>query len=128
MSESSSILVTYDNSKNDISTIICGRYRHDGEAKICAGYTGESADELYKMVSEPGYLYEHDEKVRNSTIKDVLRTIRNGMSELLESPWANESYMSSHDFVVRETMSIIDDLILKKDIEQCEQEKKHDNT
>lgn len=60
MSELSSILVTYDNSKNDISTIICGRYRNDGEAKICAGYTGESADELYKIVSEPEYLYEHD--------------------------------------------------------------------
>lgn len=63
MNELSSILVTYDNSQNDISAIICGRYRHDGEAQICAGYTGESADELYKMLSEPGYLYEHDIKV-----------------------------------------------------------------
>lgn len=63
MNELSSILVTYDNSKNDISTIICGRYMDDGEVKICAGYTGESADELYKMVSEPGYLYEHDKKL-----------------------------------------------------------------
>lgn len=63
VNESPSILVTYDNSKSDISTIICARYRDDGEAKICTGYTGENADELYKMVSEPGYLYDHDRKI-----------------------------------------------------------------
>lgn len=58
---------------------------------------------------------------RNKTIDEILQTIRNGMSELLESPWANGSYMRQHNYAVKEAIGVIDDLILKKDIEQMKE-------
>ena len=60
-------------------------------------------------------------EVKDKTIEEVLQTIRKGMSELLKSPWATENYMCNHDYAVSKTMEIIDDLILKKDIEQMKE-------
>lgn len=62
-------------------------------------------------------LAKHDKEVKNKTIEEILQVIRNGMSELLESPWAN--YMGS--CFVKAVFGAIDDLILKKDIEQMKE-------
>lgn len=84
--------------------------RADERVRMLEPYDVESIEELIQ-------------NVRAKTIEEILQTIRNGMSELLESPWATEKYLCSHDYDVRKTMEIIDDLILKSDIEQMKGDK-----
>lgn len=73
MNKKSIIWVAYDTSKTDLSCVVCTE-PNNGRAKMRVGYTGESADELYKIVYEQGYLAEHDKEVRNKTIEEVIET------------------------------------------------------
>lgn len=106
------------------------RVRYLIDACAVKGHLGITPDDLslilthqYELGKEAALadLTEHDKEIRNKTIEDVLQTIRKGMSELLESPWASNNYMCNHDYAVCNTMEIIDDLILKKDIEQMKE-------
>ena len=70
MNEKSIIWVAYDKSETDLSCVVCTE-PNNGRAKMRVGYMGDDADELYKIVSEQGYLAEHDKEVRNKTIEEI---------------------------------------------------------
>lgn len=74
MNEKSIIWVAYDTSKTDLSCVVCTE-PNNGRAKMCVGYMGDDADELYKIVSMQGYLAEHDKKVRETVIEEIIDSV-----------------------------------------------------
>lgn len=74
MSEKSIIWVAYDTSKTDLSCVVCTEPKN-GRVKMRVGYMGDDADELYKIVSEQGYLTKHDKDVRNRTIEEIIDSV-----------------------------------------------------
>ena len=83
MSEKSIIWVSYDKSETYLSCVVCTEPKN-GRAKMRVGYMGDDADELYKIVSEQGYLTKHDKDVRNRTI-DEAREALTKMKETCDS-------------------------------------------
>lgn len=74
MCEYNSIGVGYDK-EEDISSITVMGKLPDGKIKMLVGYNDEQADELYRMVTEQGYLKERDREIYNKALDDVIRIL-----------------------------------------------------
>lgn len=74
MSKKTLIWVAYDTSKTDESCVTCVE-PNNGMAKMLVGYFGSDADEVYKIVSEQGYLAEHDQAIKDKIIAQFEREI-----------------------------------------------------
>lgn len=83
MSEKPLILVAYDTTKTDKSYAACAELNSDGTVKMLTGYTGDDADEVYKIISEQGHLIKHDEEIRederNKVLDEVYKIITDQM-------------------------------------------------
>ena len=74
-------IVSYDDNGEDMPCAVCMRQRRDGKISICVGYTNDNARELNRIVTEQGYLKEHDAEIINkfagklkSRLGDALHT------------------------------------------------------
>lgn len=61
---------------------------------------------------------EHDAKVRADAIEECIAITRKGLKELCQSPYAERHYP-----MAKECFEIVDDLIVKKDLEKLKEQK-----
>lgn len=75
MCEYDFIGVGYDK-EEDISTITVMGKLPNGKIKMLVGYNDEQADKLYRMVTEQGYLKEHNRKIYNKALDDIFEFLK----------------------------------------------------
>lgn len=82
MSEKPLILVVGDTINTDKPCVVCGE-ANKGTVKMLVTYIGNGADEVYKMVSEQGYLYRYNDEIRaeerNKVLDEVYKIITDQM-------------------------------------------------
>lgn len=82
-------------------------------------YQQGRADKYQEIVSEYMLLTEEQvAEIRDDAIDDCIAITRKGLKELCQSPYAERHYP-----IAKECFEIVDDLILKKDLEQLKEHK-----
>lgn len=78
----------------------------------------EIRDEIIKNTEENALAeqiaYDEGRKQgRSEAVQDTIMVIRNGMQELLKSPWGSNKFMRSNSDTIKEAFEILDTLVIR---------------